>query len=256
MVSDEVKWQYDAFPVQGKKASYKDAARLFVHIYYDDDLKKQACAILTDNLCSVKERHNHREQLTPVEMQFVRDFMDDGTATINMTRQHERLKSAGIRVLISDSVKCPLQAHQAYDDRNMVEYAFNTLKSRLKCNRIRCHNKKSLRGKIFVQVLACSLAIMVRNHIAAYNASHPAPNQRFNLIYDSDHKVLAKLNNLMVTRFKDGWYFAEVVGYKKELFKALGVSMPTAAADNEDPAEDSSEDEDDKGLTSLLRETL
>ncbi len=56
----------------------------------------------------------------------------------------------------------------------------------------------------------------------------------------------------MVTRFKDGWYFAEVGCYKKELFKALGISMPTSAADNEAPAEDISEDEDDKSLTALI----
>ncbi|MCR5537218.1 MAG: hypothetical protein K6F05_07405 [Succinivibrio sp.] len=43
---------------------------------------------------------------------------------------------------------------------------------------LRSHNKKSLRGKIFVQVLACSLAIMVRNHIAAYNALHPASESK------------------------------------------------------------------------------
>ncbi|MCR5537216.1 MAG: hypothetical protein K6F05_07395 [Succinivibrio sp.] len=60
----------------------------------------------------------------------------------------------------------------------------------------------------------------------------------------------------MVIHFKDGWYFAEVVGSKQELFIALGVSMPTSAADNEAPAEDISEDEDDKGLTSSLGDTL
>ena len=36
-------------------------------------------------------------------------------------------------------------------DRAEVEYAFNTLKYRLACNRPRCHKDKSLSGRLFTQ---------------------------------------------------------------------------------------------------------
>ncbi len=260
VVSGEVEYKYDSFPVKGKRQLKKDSEKLFYHIYYDDDIKKRAFDVLTDNLCLIREKYNKGETLTPFENKFVEEYMDieDGIAKINMAKQNEHLRYSGIRVLISDTVKCPLQAHQAYDDRNMVEYAFNTLKSRLKCNRLRCHNDNSLRGKIFVQVLACSIAIMLRNRIAQYNASNPDPNNSFSLIYDSDHKLLAKLNNVMVTRFNSGWYFDEVVGYRKDLFKAIGVGIPSVSTDNDDIVEDEepSSAEDDLFEKSLAGEIL
>ena len=52
--------------------------------------------------------------------------------------------------------------------------------------------------------------------------------QNYRLHYDSDHKLLAKLNNIYMTRFKDGWIFDEVVGKKKELFKILNLPLPTS----------------------------
>lgn len=251
VVSGEIDYRYDSFLVKDKRSIKKDTARLFYHVYYDDDIKKRAFDVLTDNLCLIREKYNSGETLSAFEQKYVDEYMDidDGKATINMAKQNEHLKYSGIRVLLSDTVKCPLQAHQAYDDRNMVEYAFNTLKSRLKCNRLRCHNDNSLRGKIFVQVLACSIAIMLRNRIAQYNASNPAPNSRFSLIYDSDHKLLSKLNNVMVTRFNNGWYFDEVVGYKKDLFKAIGVDIPSVSAGNDDLVEDEEQSSTEDELT-------
>lgn len=260
VVSDKITWKYDSFPVQGKRASYKDSVELFVHFYYDDNIKKQAFDNFTDRLCSIKERYNNNEEISPEDNKIVQNFMDissDGKARINMAKQNEHLKYCGIRVLISDVVSCPIKAHQAYDNRNTVEYAFNTLKSRLKCNRLRCHGNASLRGKIFVQIIACSIAIMIRNRIAEYNKTATDKNEKFRLIYDSDHKVLAKLNNIMVTQFHNGYYFDEVVGYKKDLFKALNVDLPTASFNNDDLIEDDTENtSEEKNFYSSNKEIL
>ncbi len=73
--------------------------------------------------------------------------------------------------------------------------------------------------KIFVQIIACSLAIMIRNRIAEYNKGITDKNTKFRLIYDSDHMVLAKLNNIIVTQFNNGYYVDEVVVYKKIYLK-------------------------------------
>ena len=49
----------------------------------------------------------------------------------------------------------------------------------------------------------------------------------------SDNKVLQLLNNIMVTKFKDGLMFDEIVGTKKQLFKALNVPVPTVITSKE-----------------------
>lgn len=46
--------------------------------------------------------------------------------------------------------------------------------------------------------------------------------------YDSDHKLLAKLQNIYMTRFDAGFIFDEIAGKEKELFKILNVPVPTA----------------------------
>ena len=38
----------------------------------------------------------------------------------------------------------------------------------------------------------------------------------------------------MVTQFINGYYFDEVVGYKKDLFKALKVDLPTVSFNKDD----------------------
>ena len=61
---------------------------------------------------------------------------------------------------------------------------------------------------------------------------------------DSDYKLLGKLNNIYMTRFKDGWIFDEIVGKKKELFKILNLPLPTcerlALQENDWPEEPTS----------------
>ena len=38
----------------------------------------------------------------------------------------------------------------------------------------------------------------------------------------------------MVTLFNNGYYFDEVVGYKKDLFKALRIDLPTVSFNKDD----------------------
>ena len=51
------------------------------------------------------------------------------------------------------------------------------------------------------------------------------------LPYESAVKMLSSLSNVTQTIFPEGGYFSEVVGKKKELLKALDVSLPEAEMD-------------------------
>lgn len=51
------------------------------------------------------------------------------------------------------------------------------------------------------------------------------------LPYESAVKMLSSLSNVTQTIFPEGCYFSEVVGKKKELLKALDVSLPEAEMD-------------------------
>ena len=128
----------------------------------------------------------------------------------------------GIRILISNEVKDPIEAYKAYYDRNEVEYAFNLYKQRLGCNRFRVSSNTALEGKSFVQFIATSIAIMFRKRLN--NAVKECKNLKLN--YSSESVVINKLNTIEMTQFAFGNYYSEVVGGLKELLKAMNIPEP------------------------------
>ena len=59
------------------------------------------------------------------------DVAGDGTITINLRKVCEKLKYAGVRVLVSNAISDAVECYIAYEERNEVEHAFNTLKEAL-----------------------------------------------------------------------------------------------------------------------------
>lgn len=175
---------------------------------------------------------------------------EGGRRRINMYKVNESLKYAGVRVLVSDAVSDALECAVAYEERNQVEYAFNTLKARLNCNRTRVHSTEAWEGKLFLQFLATTISALVRARIKLYNERAKQDKLNYRVHYDSDNKLLAKLNNIYMTQFSNGWVFDEVVGKKKELFKILNVPVPTT---EQVIAEEAAEPEtDDLGGESVI----
>lgn len=224
-------WRYESMPVDGKRALKKDHAPVYVHIYYDEKINQDCCRVLKENLLKIVEKFNTTPKLiSKAEQQYIDLYTElkDGKAEIQMYKVNNALKLKGVRVLISDTISDPIEAYVAYEDRNQVEYAFNTIKSRLSCNRVRVHSYEQFNSKIFLQVLASFIAITVRQKVKDWNAKAIKNKAQYNVVYDSDYKLLAKLNNVMMTSFKDGWYFDEIVGKKRELFTILNVPIPSA----------------------------
>lgn len=158
------------------------------------------------------------------------DVAGDGTITINLRKVCEKLKYAGVRVLVSNAISDAVECYIAYEERNEVEHAFNTLKSRLSCNRTQVHTTEAWEGKLFLQMLATAISAIVRARIKIYNQGAVGKNgqKKYRVHYDSDHKLLAKLNNIYMTHVNDGWVFDEIVEEKKELFRILNLPVPTS----------------------------
>lgn len=147
-----------------------------------------------------------------------------------MRKVCEKLKYAGVRVLVSNAISDAVECCIAYEERNEVEHAFNTLKSRLSCNRTQVHTTEAWEGKLFLQMLATAISAMIRARINIYHQGAIGKNgqKKYRVHYDSDHKLLAKLNNIYMTHVNDGWVFDEIVEEKKELFRILNLPVPTS----------------------------
>ena len=259
-----VKWSVDPYPVKGKRCKKSESHDVYAHIYFSKKIYDNQYEILIENLTGIKKKfESNPKTLNDDEQALFKKFMiqtDNGKARILQNVVNDYLKFYGVRVLLSDCISDPIACHQAYQDRNRVEYAFNTLKSRLACNRLRVHENETLRGKMFVQILATSIAGMIRNRITRYNETAKLDKNCYRVCYDSDEKLLAKLNNIMVTNFRDGWYFGEIAGKRAQLFDILGVKKPEAeqALDKDNVSITRNDDvsADDDGIRNLTGELL
>lgn len=103
------------------------------------------------DLVSLVPRYNSApDSLSAPQRKYVEKFCDvrQGRASVNIKAVSDslRLRLTGIRVLASSAISDPVECYRAHEERNHVEEAFNTLKSRLRCNRNRVHDPGCLGG--------------------------------------------------------------------------------------------------------------
>ncbi len=226
VVTVPCEWKYDSFPVQGKRQLKRDARQVWFHVYYDHYIHDDAVNIVEENLSALVPRYNSEpDSLSAPQRKYVESFCDvrQGRASVNMKAVNDSLRLTGVRVLASSAISDPVECYRAYEERNHVEEAFNMLKSRLRCNRNRVHDPGCLEGKLLVEMIATAIAGMLRSRISDYGK---LKGKACDVHLDSDRKLLDKLNNIMMTNFKDGWYFDEIAGKRRELFNVLNVPVP------------------------------
>ncbi|SPT69805.1 IS1634 family transposase [Anaerobiospirillum thomasii] len=235
----KIKWKYDAYPVHGKNKSYKDEKELFLHLYYDQQIHNKSSEVITQNAALVCEILNNggeikHEALKSIKERFV--VFDDKRKAwiISDLKVEEHIKYKGIRALLTDCEQDAVKCYEAYYDRNEVEYAFNTLKYRLHCNRAKCHTNEGFYGRIFTQFIATSIAIMFRKRIKEFKNNIKSANIRNKVLYCSDNKLLSSLNNIMLLVTQRGNFYDEVVGKKADFFRALNIEIPCSTKDGYD----------------------
>ena len=78
----------------------------------------------------------------------------------------------------------------------------------------------------------------LRKYLEEGKASDSLPTD-----YDPARGILDSLNNVMQTKFCEGYYFGESAEQKRGLFEALGVSVPGPETEKEQDYEDEDETE-------------
>ena len=265
----DIDWCYDAYPVSGKKQRLKDKAKLRLHIYFNKEIFDDQYKVIVHNadkaIDILKEANGNASAVHPIFIKLIEAYTDytydkdTNTYTncrINPLKVDERLKYAGIRVLITNQLDLTSeQCHIAYFERGKVEYAFNTLKYRLGCNRWRCSDNRSLDGKAFVQFIATAISLQVRHQLKQYKEKMKNSKIKSSIIYDSDNKILSSLNCIHACIYDYGVVYDEVVGKKAAFFEALGVDVPKSgyfpelsSSNDSDDDENDPEDMDPQGM--------
>lgn len=249
-ITKEINWTFESDLVEGQVTSKKtkESTILYWHIYFNRQFVENARQGLIERIDRVREKIYNGEELDENELTLLEDVFEkheEGdmiSYTISNEKVDQKLRYKGYQMLVSDKISDARKAWCVYQERRILEDTFKTLKSRLSCVRNRVSDNESLIGKTFVQFLATSIEMNVRARLRKYleegKASDSLPTD-----YDPARGILDSLNNVMQTKFCEGYYFGESAEQKRGLFEALGVSVPGPETEKEQDYEDEEETE-------------
>lgn len=249
-ITKEINWTFESDLVEGQVTSKKtkESTILYWHIYFNRQFAENARQGLIERIDRVREKIYNGEELDENELTLLEDVFEkheEGdmiSYTISNEKVDQKLRYKGYQMLVSDKISDARKAWCVYQERRILEDTFKTLKTRLSCVRNRVSDNESLIGKTFVQFLATSIEMIVRARLRKYleegKASDSLPAD-----YDPARGILGSLNNVMQTKFCEGYYFGESAEQKRGLFEALGVSVPGPETEKEQDYEDEEETE-------------
>lgn len=249
-ITKEINWTFESDLVEGQVTSKKtkESTILYWHIYFNRQFAENARQGLIERIDRVREKIYNGEELDENELTLLEDVFEkheEGdmiSYTISNEKVDQKLRYKGDQMLVSDKISDARKAWCVYQERRILEDTFKTLKTRLSCVRNRVSDNESLIGKTFVQFLATSIEMIVRARLRKYleegKASDSLPAD-----YDPARGILDSLNNVMQTKFCEGYYFGESAEQKRGLFEALGVSVPGPETEKEQDYEDEEETE-------------
>ncbi len=134
--------------------------RIYMHIFYNDQ-KATDDKVAFNALLDILEEELLSGKQNPAHERLYKKYYDIHQTPIRGITLHPKQdaidkvkKNYGYFVLISNSVKDPLEALQIYRSKDLIEKAFGNLKERLNMRRTSVSSEENLEGKLFVQFVA------------------------------------------------------------------------------------------------------
>lgn len=225
VVSTTLNWQYPLNGNYNTKFPPKEKEEIHVHLYLDRNIRNHAEEDFMIRFAEIKEtlRDDPQAKLSSSDTEFINKYTtrdESGKIIVNHESLFAFMLTKGIRILVSDCISDPIEAHFAYQDRNEAEVSFSKYKEYAGARRLNVSSNSSLVGKMFVLFLSCSILCMLRSRIRNCQKE----NQK--LPYDSEVKILRSLESIKQTIFQEGGYFSEVVGKNKQIFDVLNIPLP------------------------------
>jgi len=197
--------------------------RCYTFVYYDEQK-----AVDERNEFLVK-LHQRLEVLKATESPQLDDYNDrfftiqrrqhvGKVVTIKSEEVDAFLKNyAGYTVLISNSIKDPIEALSIYRSKDRVEKSFDNIKNDLDGKRLRCHSDCAMTGRIFIQFLSLIIASYIQRIM------------REKKLYQnySMQSLIEELKILMKIKIKGkrDAMFSEITASQKKILDAFGIKV-------------------------------
>lgn len=213
--------EHDVYAVSENTNKYSVNANL--NIYYDpskaileENELYQKIAILEDQLLQTKKLPAQK-QLKHYEKYF--DITENDNGTINFKHNYEKIDNKKayngfFLLLTTDLKKDPREILETYRRKDLVEKCFDNLKNSIDMKRIRCHNKSTTDGKMFVAFISLIIKSHMENKLTKYMSSNNTTIE----------KVIRKLKKIKVVKMHNGKRMMNPLTKKqKEILKYFGI---------------------------------
>ncbi len=243
----KTQWSYPVNQSSGPCRRPHLRADMYVHMYFDENIRHARKQEVTRQLALIRQKvAAGREQLDERELRLAERLMRltyDETgrlveASANMEAIEQYLFTAGIRILISDTVDTAREALRAYVLRNSAADALACWQHDLGCSTGSCSNK-TLQGRIFALFIAACVELMCKARLShcRYKGLELPP--------EGDQAVMNKLEGIKAKVWGDRLYYTGITGKKRELLEALDIPLPESEVFSDlQAAEDETEPED------------
>ena len=222
IMSNMINWPYEDTKVRSGEVK-NGARRIYVHIYYNDQLAtdekirfNKMLDALEEELRSGKREEGHEKSYakyfyvteTPVRGMRIAPIQ----AAIDSAR-----KNFGFFVLLSNGVKDPVEALKIYRSKDMIEKAFTDLKDRLNMRRTSVSSEENLEGKLFIQFIALIYLSYVKR----------AMDMAGLFKYNTMQELFDELDVIeLFQQPGSAAYYGEITDKQRKLYVALGVEPP------------------------------
>ena len=200
-----------------------EARRIYVHIYYSDQLATDEKMRFNKMLDALEEelRSGNRKEVN--ETNYAKYFSVTQTPVrgIRITPIQSAIDAArknfGFFTLLSNGIKDPVEALRIYRTKDMIEKAFNDLKDRLQMRRTSVSSEENIEGKLFLQFVALIYLSYVKQTM---DKAGLFKNYTMQELFD-------ELD--VIEQFQQpggAAYYGEMTDKQRKLFLTLGISPP------------------------------
>ena len=215
-------WPYEDVKVRSGEI-VSEARRVYVHIYYNDQLATDEKIRFNKMLDALEEEIISGKCNEDNEKRYAKYF--DVTETpvrgVRIAPRQAAIDAArknfGFFALLSNSVKDPVEALRIYRNKDMIEKAFNDLKDRLNMRRTSVSSEENLEGKLFLQFVALIYLSYVKQ----------AMDKAGLFKYYTMQELFDELDVIeLFQQPGSAAYYGEITDKQRKLYVALGVEPP------------------------------
>lgn len=201
-------------------------ANVYYHVLYDDDKRNEIENRVMNKVMTLKkefdeyilaynrlpkniEKYEKYLKINKVKGKYICTIIDE---VIEKELLHE-----GYMVVISNDLQNVSDVLYTYRRKDVVEKAFDNLKNDLDVKRLKVHNTRSLKGKMFVVFLALILKTCIYNEII----------KNGNICKYSVNDILKEMQKISIINFDNGVsMLTEISSTQKKIFKAFKINEP------------------------------